>query len=245
MKIAGILVRRRIFVSAGLVIVGTGLWLLWSRATQPKISQKPVVQPVSFVRIVGAGEAERDKLLEESAEFLDPAPLFLPTNRNFQQGPLPGRVVKQPGQVFPEFEPKLHFAANTPLPEYGTAGDLVGGNMADMLVRGSDAPYAGFGRFDLARPNLSRRTGFIEVKALQSGVLSISGPLEGLDLPPFDYAPASFVVAISSAGLIGEPVMVTTSGQDEVDAKLRDYLLSGYRIGERLGPGRYVVQIGP
>ncbi len=245
MKIAGIYVRRRIFVSAGLVVAVTGVWLYWSRATQPKIDQQAAVPVVAFVRIVGAGEGEKDKLLEENAEFFDPAPLFLPTDRNFQQGPLPSRVVKQPGQVFRDFEPKWHFVANTPLPEYGTANDSGGGNLAEMLGRGNEAPFAGFGRLERSSPPLSPRKGFIAVKTLKTGLLSASGPLEGIDFPMVDYAPVEFVVAVTSVGLMGDPVMVAGSGQEEVDAILRNYLVNVYRIGERLAPGRYVVQIGP
>lgn len=247
MTIGGIQVRRRFFVSVGLVIAVTGAWVFWSRATQPKIksSQEPRDQPGSFVRIVGAGEGERDQLLEERAEYFDPTPLFLPTSRNFQQGALPSRVVKQPGQVFRDFEPKWHFVETT-LPEYGVTNDVGGGNLTEVLARGIDAPLAGFGRADQTSAPLYRRTGFIEVKSLKNGELSQTEALEGIELPQVDYTPVEFMVAVASSGLIGDPIMVSTSsGQDEIDVKLKDYLVKVYRIGERLAPGRYMVLIGP
>ena len=244
MMIGGIQVRRRFFVSVGLVIAVTGLWMFWSRATQPKRNQDTRDQSGSFVRIVGAGEGERNQLLEERAEYFDPTPLFLPTSRNFQQGALPSRVVKQPGQVFDYFEPKWHFVETT-LPEYGVTNEVGSGNLTEVLARGIDAPFAGFGRVDQTSPPLARRSGFMEVKSLKNGELSLTERLEGVELPQVDYTPVEFIVAVASAGLIGEPVMIATSGHDEVDGKLKDYLVKIYRIGERLAPGRYVVMIGP
>ena len=241
MMIGGIQVRRRFFVSVGLVIAVTGVWLFWSRATQPKISQEPHGQPDAFVRIVGAGEGVRDRLLEERAEYFDPTPLFLPTSKNYQQGP---RVMNTPGQVFRDFEPKWHFVETT-LPEYGASNDAGSGTLPGVLARGVDAPFAGFGRVDQTSPPLARRSGFMEVKSLKNGELSLTATLEGVEFPPVDYAWVEFMVVVASAGLIGDPVMIATSGHDEVDGKLKDYLVKIYRIGERLAPGRYTVIIGP
>ena len=244
MMIAGIAVRRRFFVTVGLLIIATGIWLLWSRATLPKINRNPPAQPVAFVRIVGAGVGGQDALLEEHAEYFDPTPLFLPTKRNFGQGPLPTGVVKQLGQVFRDFEPKWRFVESVP-PEYGVTKDEGGGSLSEVLARGNDAPFAGLGAVDSTTKPLGQRKGYMEVKSLKSGLLSLSGELEGIDFFPVDYAPVDFVVAVASIGLVGDPVLITSSGQEDVDVKLKDYLVKTYRIGERLAPGRYVVSIGP
>jgi hypothetical protein len=53
-----------------------------------------------------------------------------------------------------------------------------------------------------------------------------------------------FLVVISSAGLVGEPVMTTGSEEEDVDSFFRDYLIRSYRLGERLRPGRYRVWVG-
>lgn len=244
MMIGGIRVRRRFFVSIGLILAVTGAWIYWSRATRPTGRPVPRDQTGSFVRIAGAGEGGRDQLLEERAEYFDPTPLFLPTSRNFQQGALPSRVVKQPGQVFSEFEPKWHFVETT-LPEYGVPSDSDRGSFPELLARGVDAPFAGFGRVDQAGPPLARRSGFMEVKSLKNGELTLAEALEGIELPQVYFTPVEFIVAVASIGLVGDPVLMVTSGQDEIDGKLKDYLVKIYRIGERLAPGRYVVLIGP
>ena len=241
MQIAGIQIRRRVFVSFGLMVAVIGLWLYWSRFNQPWISQATAGHPESFVRI---GQGAGDSILEEQAEYFDPTPLFLPTNKNFQQGELPGRVVKQPGQVFREFEPKLNFALSA-LPDYGVINESNNNSLGEVLARGNDAPFAGFGEIDRSGQALAARGGYIEVKALKNGTLSLAETLNDVALPQVDYVPVEFMVAVASAGLIGEPVMIATSGKDEVDGKLRDYLVNVYRIGERLAPGRYIVLVGP
>jgi hypothetical protein len=50
---------------------------------------------------------------------------------------------------------------------------------------------------------------------------------------------------VSSAGLIGDPILVTGSGWEEVDTFFRSYLVKTFRLGERLNPGRYRVLVGP
>jgi hypothetical protein len=243
MQIAGIRIRRRVFVSMGLVVAVTGAWVYWSRANQPKNTPVADAQPASFVRIGGAGQGESGKVLAERAEYFDPTPLFLPTNRNFRQGELPDRVMEPPGQVFHDFPPKLNFADT--LPEYGVPTETGSNSLPEVLGRGNDAPFAGFGAVDRSIEPLMRRGGYIDVKALKSGVLNISEALNDAELPQVDYSPVEFIVAVARSGLIGDPVIMTTSGKEEVDGKLKDYLVKVYRIGERLAPGQYVVLIGP
>ena len=244
MKIAGIHIRRRFFVSVGLVVAITGVWLYWSRLNQPKIAQASTGQAESFVRIAGGGQDVRDEVMEERAEYFDPTPLFLPTSRNFQQGVLPARVVKQPGQVFRDFEPKLNFAESA-LPDYGSMDGASGNSLSEVMTGGNVAPYAGFGQIDESKQSLAKRGGYIEVKTLKNGVLSSVATLSDAELPSADFSPIEFIVAVASAGLIGDPVISATSGSEEVDGKLKDYLVNVYRIGERLAPGRYVIVIGP
>jgi hypothetical protein len=244
MKIAGIQIRRRVFVGAGLMVAVTGAWLYWSRSSLPGTAPNPAGKPESFVKIAGGGEGGSDTVLTERAEYFDPTPLFLPTDKNYQQGELPDRVVRQPGQVFHDFQPKFNFAESE-LPDYGELSDAIPSSLPEVLARGNDAPFAGFGTRDPANQPLARRGGYLEVKALKTGVLSISEILENADLPPVDFMPAEFILLVSNAGLIGDPVITASSGKDEVDGKMKDYLINVFRIGERLAPGRYSVVIGP
>lgn len=242
MQLAGIQVRRRFFVSIGLLTIGTGIWYFWSRSTLPS-SPVPGASPEAFVKIVGMEEGAGGRTMEERAEYFDPTPLFLPTGRSYHQGELPARVVRQPGQVFTDFSPKLNFA-ETALPEYGLTGQDTAAGLGEVLNSGNSAPFAGFGQMDRMEASLPPRSGYIEAKALKNGNLSISEGLDSIELPA-DYPPVEFIVTVVAAGLAGDPVLHVSSGREEVDLALREFLIKHYRIGERLTPGRYAVTMGP
>lgn len=243
MTMTGIIFKRRILVGAGLLFAAAGFWYLWTgshRSAPGAVTRGP--EP--FVKLAGAGgQGSGTEVLTERAELFDPTPLFIPTARNFGQGPLPGRVVKQPGQVFADFEAKLNFAPGG-LASYGVGLQAPPDNLAEIIASGNAAPLAGFGQVDTAREILPERMGFIEVKALMNGDLKLREAVKNLQLPGADFSPAEFLVAVGSAGLIGEPVLMLSSGRDEVDAVMREFLARTFRLGERLAPGRYVVSMG-
>jgi hypothetical protein len=112
-------------------------------------------------------------------------------------------------------------------------------------VQGNEAPFAGLGQIDVPRKALAVRSGFIEVRRLGAHEYVIYQSLDGISLPRTDFAPLEFLAVVSSAGLIGDPILVTGSGWEEVDAFFRAYLAKTFRLGERLNPGRYRVLVGP
>lgn len=243
MNIAGITLKRRVLVGAGLLVVATGFWYLWSGSRQ-RGSGAVARGPEPFVKLAGAGQGSGSSVLAERAELLDPTPLFIPTSRNYGQGPLPGRVVKQPGQVFGNFEAKLNFGLSG-LANYGAGLEAPPDSLPEMLAAGNAAPLAGLGQIDVAATALPERAGFIEVKALKDGSLSLRAPLADTRLAMADFSPVEFLVLVGSAGLIGEPVITLGSGRDEIDSAVRDYLIRSFRLGERLSPGQYAVSVGP
>jgi hypothetical protein len=54
-----------------------------------------------------------------------------------------------------------------------------------------------------------------------------------------------FLALVGNSGFVGEPLMTSGSGSEEVDGAVRDYLVKALRLGDRLPPGRYVVSVGP
>lgn len=245
MKIAGFQVKRRVFVSVGLIVFVTAATYYWNRFQKEAVPPHPEKIPEPFVKFDNRHGEERDRFLEEKADYFDPTPLFLPTSRNFGQDALPAAVVRQPGQVFGDFEPVLNLVPETALQNFGEEAGKATVNLQDILVRGNNAPFAGFGQVDAILTLLPERKGHIEIKALQTGRLSISETLTGDGLPEEDFRPAEFLVAVSPAGLIGDPVMIAGSGTDEVDAEIKEYLAKTYWLGARLAPGEYMVSIGP
>lgn len=235
--------RRRIFVAVGLAVAVTGAWVYWSRTHE---SQAPgrETSKAPFVRVAVAGSQSGDRVLAERSELFDPTPLFIPTERNFGQGWLPARVVRQPDQVFGNYEAKLNFEDNG-IATYGVSTETAPDSLSEVLARGNEAPLAGLGQVDVARTPLAPRAGFIEVKNLKDGHLAISAPLTAVELPRRDFAPMEFLITVGDAGLLGEPVLTASSGFEDLDAILRVYLAKRGRVGEKLPPGRYLVFVGP
>ncbi len=236
-------VRRRVFVALGLLLVVAGVWRYWVKYG----SGLPGAQsagPQAFVQVVGKGQQTTDKVIQERTELLDPTPLFIPTEHNYGQDGLPARVVRQPGQVFGTYDAKLNFA-DTGLSKYGTNNDLSTETLPELVTRGNEVPFDGFGQIDQRKSPLAKRAGCIEVKSLGDGHLYLSEVIAQLKMPVVEYAPAEFLVAVSPAGLIGEPLLTAGSGSDEDDVAIRDYLVKAFRLGEKLPPGRYAVTVGP
>jgi hypothetical protein len=169
--------------------------------------------------------------------------LFFPTQWNYGQRPLQEGRLKQPGQVFGSFEPKLTVGEQN-IANYGAEVTPVPVKLVDVLVQGNEAPFAGLGQIDAPRSTLAVRAGYLEVRDQKNGNIITAQQLSGIQPPRSDFAPVEFLVVVGSAGLIGEPVLTNGSGWDEVDNFFRTYLVKSYRLGERLRPGQYRVSVG-
>ena len=93
---------------------------------------------------------------------------------------------------------------------------------------------------------LSQMDGFIEVVRTESGGVALSDVLPAVaGAPAGDWAPVELVAAVGPTGLVGPPVLTSSSGSQAVDAWLPSYLATTYRLGERLPPGFYRIRLGP
>lgn len=247
MRIGPIVVKRRVWIGLIFALTVTGAWWMWTRAKQQAVAMAvPARQP--FVRLITAGTGTGDQVLRERAELFDPAPLFFPTEWNFGQRPLRESLRRQPGQVFGSFPANFTFGEQN-IKAYGAEAMVAPERLADVLVQGNEAPFAGMGQIDVQRPGLTERNSFLEVRALIDGKIIMAQALNGLTLPRLDFAPVEYLVAVSSAGIVGDPILMVGSGGEEVDEKVdaffRSYLVKTFRLGERLNPGRYRVLVGP
>jgi hypothetical protein len=232
----------RIWIALVIVLgVAAGFWQ-WQRST-PVVSAGAFPSPSPLVRVASADAATPDQVLRERAELLDPTPLFFPTERNYGQQPLRAGSLKEPGQVFGSFEPKLTVGEQSMAP-FRVHGVPAPEKLSDVLEQGSEASFAGMGQIDRQRSTLPIRAGYIEVRDLENGNLVISQSLSGVTPPRSDFAPVEFLVTVSSAGMVGDPVLTSGSEGEDVDNFFRDYLVQSYRLGERLRPGRYRVLVG-
>ncbi|AOS43446.1 hypothetical protein Verru16b_00491 [Lacunisphaera limnophila] len=235
-------IKRRVWVGLITGLAGVGAWGWW-------LQSKPVPPPVRattaspFVQLAGAGTTSDDRILQERAELLDPTPLFFPTQWNYGQTPLSQARQRLPGEVFGSFDPKLTVSEQAIAP-YGLELAPVPEKLADVLVQGNEAPFAGMGQIDRPQSTLAVRSGFLEIRELKSGKAILLQSLTGIQPPRSDYAPVEFLVVVGNAGLIGDLILTGGSGWDEVDGFFRNYLVRSYHLGERLPPGRYRVVVG-
>lgn len=234
--------QRRIYVGAALAVVAIGGWWAWTNRTREAATIAARV-PEPFVRVSSPGQGTTDRALQERADLFDPAPLFIPTAKNFGQGQLPPQLVKQPGQVFGDFGAKLNFNEGG-LGTYGAENLAAGENLVDVLSRSNEVPFAGLGESGVARPTLNGRSALVQIKKMgQSDLREFA--VTNVAVPRPDFSPMEFVVAVGPAGLIGEPLITRGSGREEVDQFFQDFLAKTYRLGSVLSPGRYRVLIGP
>ncbi len=235
-------IKRRVWIGLIVACAGAGAWVAWNR-THLMGPSREARRAKPFVQLAGASAVAGDRILREKAELFDPTPLFFPTEWNYGQRPLREGRLKQPGQVFGSFEPKLTVGEQN-ITHYGKEATAVPEELVDVLVQGNEAPFAGMGQFDTQHSTLSVRSGYIEVRELKNGETIIIQQLSGITPPRADFAPMEFLVAVGRSGLIGEPVLTSGSGWDEVDNFFRAYLIKSYRLGERLRPGQYRVSVG-
>ena len=244
MRIGRWQIKRRVIAGAVGAVLVTGAWVVWTQRTRLSPGVPPG-GPEPFVRVVGGGGQSVARVLKERTEFFDPTPLFYPTNRNYEQRELPASLKKQPGELFGNFAEKLVYSDSN-MPVQGAPPVQAPERLIDALAQGVQAPFAGFGQIDVARPPLPERSAMIEVTALSNGKLVVSQPIsDGVKALRGDLVPPEFLVAVAPAGLVGDLVaMKGGAGEDELRA-LRDYLVNTFRLGQRLEPGTYRVTVGP
>lgn len=243
MRIGNLEIKRRVWVGLVFALAVTAGWWRWSQWQVRAITAVSAPKQPAIV-LTGVGPAGQDQAMREQAALFDPTPLFFPTEWNYEQQPLPLSLRRQPGQVFGSFDPKWTFAEQDLKLSATEAGEGPV-RLADVLTQGNEAPFAGMGQVDVPHEPLPERSGFVEIRSLNGNKPIIEQALVGVSIPRPDYSPVEFIVAVSAAGVIGEPVLASGSGWDEVDAFFRTYLVKTLRVGERLNPGQYRISIGP
>jgi hypothetical protein len=239
--------RRAGWWAAGLTVVSAllGFVVLFRPIGGPVNPANPPPPPrVSITPIDGRSG---NLLLHDQATIFDPTPLFLPTEWNTNQGPLPAVVQRQPGQVFPDFDPKLTFGqAELVLPI--ESAESTPQQPVDLLKVQSRDPFLGFGRVDVALAPLASRSAVVEVREVGTGKVVLTRMLDIQTSIPSgepDWKPAEFLISVTAEGLLGRPMETASSDLEDVDVFFRDYLATTLRLGERLAPGMYYVVVGP
>lgn len=240
MKIANVEVKRRVWAGAGGALAVIAAWAWWSQATLAAAGAGRAA-PEAFIQLTGRGDAAVDRILREQAAFQDATPLFFPTEANFRSLNLAaGRPL---GQVFQDFPEVLKFQADAP--RFGAEVVTPPETPAELMEKGNEAPFAGFGQVEDERGTLQARWARVEAKSLQDGKLALAFDIGSAGSPAAEFGPLEFAAKVNPAGLVGSPVLLRGSGVDEVDNFARDYLVKTARIGAQLPPGNYRITVGP
>jgi hypothetical protein len=220
------------------VVAATTTLFRWPRSVDvPETVKTP--RPVTLAR-------NADELLTEEAALRDPTPLFLPTKWNTSENALLADVRRDLGSSFRGYEPKWRFTGSElelPLP----AAIDVPQRGADVLATEKLAkPFVSFGQQEAQIQPLAGRGAFVEVATAGTGQSLLAQPLADAR-PPGEavWQPLEFLVAVNASGLVGAPVLTTSSQVAAVDTYFRDYLVRTLHLGQRLPPGFYRVEIGP
>jgi len=240
---SGFKVKRRVWIFAVFALTTGGGWWLWRGATI-EVPVSPTVTESPAVRLAANQHAIGDEVMRERARYLDPTPLFFPTEWNYGSVALREGMKRQPGQIFDLLPAKFIFDYQL-TKSYGSEQNQLSDRITDVAASGSEAPFAGIGGGKVAPPVLSDRDGFLEVENLSDGKTIVSQVLKNIPGISADFAPLEFLVAVSSAGLVGDPILMNGSGREETEVLLRTFLAKSFRVGERLAPGKYRVLIGP
>lgn len=183
--------------------------------------------------------------LTGEAALLDPAPLFLPTDRNGSPG-VP--AAPEPGGGFSGYRVSLPEGSLTP--NLGQPIAVPAGPAEALTVQPPGNPVLGIGRTSElgSIPHLSARKSFVEISDLATGLPVAALSVADAQPPePFgpDRRPIEYVAAVEPMGLVGAPATSVSSGSPALDAYFADFLARSLHLGERLHPGIYRICVGP
>ncbi len=231
-----------------LVIGGLVLLFRFPAATEVKplpgttTAVAPKTPTVGLTRLDGASA---DTLLKEEATFFDPTPLFLPTEWNVAQNALPDSLMRDSGQIFQDYAPKLTFGEAGLALAFAPAVRVPAKPADALAVLEPQQPFAGMGRIQRTVAELTGRGAVVEITAAGSGQRMPTLTVDTAGIPVGNWRPLEFLVAVDTAGLVGPPVLTEQSGVEEVDSYFQNLLAKTLRVGERLAPGVYRICVGP
>jgi len=240
---SGFKVKRRVWIFLLFALVSGAGWWVWT-GSRINVAASPPVLERPAVRIATSQSEIGDEILRERARYLDPTPLFFPTEWNYGHVALREGMKRQPGQIFGLLPPKFVFDDQI-TKSYGATQNQLSGKLSDVATSENEAPFAGIGGREISSPVLVARDGFLEIENLKDGKTIVSQVLAEIPGVRSDFAPLEFLVSVSSSGLVADPILMNGSGREEMEVLLRTFLAKSFRVGERLAPGKYRVLIGP
>lgn len=198
----------------------------------------------------------RNRLLDEEARLLDPAPLFLPTQYNFTQAETGKITRREPDQAFHSYPASFAYPDDTFAVRFSDALKIPE-NPVDALDYGhTQTPYANLGRVEQNEKPLAPRQAHLEVVQIKTGqtLLGLSIPYPdspAAELPEAlvigDWRPLEYLVAIDVAGVASPPTLMKGAAAPALVQYFANHLGRTLHLGARreLPPGIYILRVGP
>jgi len=235
-------------VGGASMVVFSGILLLLSyrgardtNTDEPKRSLE--ANKIGLTRLAQKGEG---RVVAEEAQFFDPTPLFLPTEWNSDQKPLPTNVLNDPGEMFVHFPSKLQFAEEGVALEFKNPIQIPNKPSDTISVIDNEISFRGIGRGDVEVVPMAARGGYLVVRSADASKRAIVSQSLPDARPPVDnWKPLAFMAVVNQAGLVGSLSLIERSGYESVDLYFQNYLVQSFRLGEYLAPGFYRISVGP
>lgn len=187
-------------------------------------------------------DGTRDRL-----ELMDPTPLFMPGGER-GAGATPDSIGGQSGgAVGKVFQPAMSFV------ERGAGRTVLlpaapGSALEAMEAVTETRSFESLSRTEnpVAKPSLKTRAARLEIYPggdTAPGTVMDLDQLPGSDSP--SWRPMELSLLVTSAGTIVRPSIVSGTGVDEVDLKIRAYLNDELLLKAALRPGFYRILVGP
>ena len=231
-------------LAAGLMVLG-GLWLVnVPMAPDPVALQGRGVEgdKLGLRRFTEAADGSR---VAEQLKLRDPTPLYLPTEWNSGVVQPSMALETAPGTSFESIQPKYFFdPADTGLRFSETM------SVPDSAIQTVDRfmttnGYHEFSRTQIPAVPLQDRAGLVEISRAGDGRKVLREELVGEPIFATLAAPIEMLVAIDSAGRVGQPAITSSSGDATTDSRGMEILLDAKPLGALLDPGIYRILLGP
>lgn len=221
------------------IIISAAAWLRVPEGGTPAASG-PNGPALVLTRVDALLSSE---VMAERLAAYDPTPLFLPSSMSSSEPPLPAGARDRLAGPFGPIPPNMTKVAGTRFP----AAQALPRNPLEglRLTERADSPLVLARGDDVGAP-LPARVGQLEVVDLGGGhiVLTLELSASG-EMPAIDWQPVEMAGAVNRAGLVGELVVIVSSGSEEIDDYFRVHLRKTTRIGARLPQGFYTFRVGP
>jgi len=230
----------------GLAMIGMVTLAASVRITSPTVGASPTSGRPNLVIVqldrIPRADGTRDRL-----ELLDPTPLFMPRRELGADGAPTTLDEQSGGSVAELFPPALSF------PGQGAGRNVLAPKPPDSALRAMDIvtgprQLAGLGRADLTAngSSLKSRAARLEIYRGEEVTPEISMDVSEWSGPGLaNWRPLELSLLVTPAGVIARPSIVTGSGADDVDQKIRALVVDEWLIRVSLRPGIYRILVGP